>query len=464
MKKVFFLFNLLVILACSSEDSSPETDAVDTEPMPSQLTAFAGDDLNVLVESQVSLNGSATGSDDETAYAWQFISKPDGSSTELLNSDTTTPGFLADVPGKYKLELTVSGNNNDTDQITVSAFDVVEINGTFTNLVPGSNVGIARFAIVADRLYATCDFDEIGNIQAEKIACYDGNVWAALGCGLEEGIIHDMIAYQGELYVTGEFIEIGCVPANNIARWDGQNWHEVDGGLTGNDDPAGYTLEVYNSELYVGGIFEMAGNVSAINAAKWNGTEWSAVGTFDSTILEFAVYGSDLYAGGFFTAVDGVNAEKIAFYDGTGWSALGNTEVLELRGTGNINEMAVMDGVLYISGFFNENGNVYSELITWDGIEFKDFGRAFSLNQDNRISELTTINGVLYIGGEFRNVVGSEAGNIMQWDGTQWGILESGVLGRVLSIEEFGNQIYVGGDFTQAGGAIAENMSIWSPN
>lgn len=465
MKKVLFYFlTFSLVLACSSDNSEDDIDVVDPPvPIPSQITASAGVDRNVLVDNQVSLNGTATGSEGEIDYSWRFVSKPDLSNAELSDTNAATATFLADVQGKYKLELTASGDTQDTDQITIAAFDVTDIDGSYTNLLPGPNVGIERFAVVDDRLYATCDFDEIGNIQAEKIACFDGNIWEALGCGLEQGFIYDMIAYQGELYVTGDFDEIGCVPANNIARWDGENWNDVDGGLTG-DDPVGFTLEIYNDELYVGGFFEMAGNVNAINAAKWNGLEWAAIGSFDNTILEFAVYGQNLYAGGFFTTADGISAENIAFYNGSGWSSLGGASDLEQGSTGTVNEMAVMNGTLYISGVFDQNDNFFSELITWDGSEFSDFGKAFSLSQDNFISELTTIDDVLYIGGNFENVVGSQANNIIQWDGTQWGIMQDGVSGRVFSIEKFGTQIYVGGEFTQAGGIFAENISIWSSN
>ena len=342
---------------------------------------------------------------------------------------------------------------------------MVEIEGSFTNLLPGANVGIAKFAVVEDRLYVTCEFDEIGNVQAKKIACYNGNIWAALGCGLEDGSIYDMISYQGDLYVTGEFEEIGCVAANNIARWDGQNWHDVSGGITGGEDPFGNALMTYNGELYVGGRFTMAGTISVSNIAKWDGIAWSGAGVFeDGSILELQTFGQDLLAGGSFEMVDGLATGSIASFDGNTWNSLGSTSGLELGTTGTINEMAVLDGVLYIAGFFNENGNVYSELITWNGSEFNDFGRAFSLTQTNTISELTVINDLLFIGGNFNNVVGSQVSNILQWDGSQWGILENGISGTVLSIEEFSNSIYIGGDFTAAGGNMAENISIWSSN
>ena len=122
--------------------------------------------------------------------------------------------------------------------------------------------------------------------------------------------------------------------------------------------------------------------------------------------------------------------------------------------------MAVYKDVLYISGDFSTNEGDLSELITWNGSRFSDFGTAFSLYH-SIISELAVINGKLYIGGSFRNVVGSQANNILQWDGESWGIMSEGISGTVLSIELFDDKIFIGGDFDGAGGADAENISIW---
>ena len=181
-------------------------------------------------------------------------------------------------------------------------------------------------------------------------------------------------------------------------------WDSVAGGLTGGNNPFGYSLEVYNDELYVGGQFEQAGAVKSLNIAKWNGTEWSAVGNMEGgSVRELVVFNQKLYAGGFFDAVNGINTGHIASYDGNSWTTLGSVNGLELKATGVVRNMAVLKNVLYISGGFPGMVKLYSELITWDGSQYNDFGRAFSLDQ-NSISEMVAINGILYIGGNFRNV------------------------------------------------------------
>lgn len=448
---------LYIVMACS-DDAGEEN---------SQLNASAGNDMNVLVGEAVQLNGS--GSSDLKGnpfeFSWKFISKPATSDATLNNSGDEKPSFTPDVYGKYKVQLTISNTSQDRDTITVSAFDVITVDGNYENLFPGPDVGIRDFAAAMDQLYGTCAFTEIGGISAKKIARYNGTSWSAMGCGLEVGGIYDMIEFKGNLYVTGNFEEIGCIDANNIARWDGDNWHTVEGGLTGGSDPFGHALSIYKDELYVGGEFTKAGDVAVSNIAKWDGVSWSAVGIIEKgSVRELQVYKQKLYAGGFFTVVNGTNIRYIAAYNGNSWASLGSLEDLELKNTGIVAQMEVFDDLLFIAGGFTANNTDISELITWNGSAFNDFGRAFTLFLGNEINELKAINGILYIGGDFKNVVGSQANNILQWDGARWGIMGEGISGQVNSIELFNGKIYIGGDFTSAGGQDADDISIWTKN
>jgi hypothetical protein len=404
-----FIVSLGILFACSDpgEDSS-------------QLKAVAGNDVNIKVGQSVALNGngSTDASGNTFDFSWRFISKPATSTASLADNTTSTPSFTADVQGKYSIELMISNTVSSLDTVTVSAFKVNTIAGSYTNITPGPDVGIRKF----------------------KVAL-------------------------GALYVTGTFDEIGCIAANNIALWDGSEWKPVGSGLTGGDNPFGYTLSIYENELYVGGQFTNAGGVAAMNIAKWDGTNWSATGSFDGgSVRELQVYKEKLYAGGFFTTVNGAAIKYIVMFDGINWSALGSVSELALRSTGVVRHMAVFKEVLYISGDFSSGNDDTSELITWNGSSFSDFGRPFSLSIGNTIRELKVINNILYIGGDFNSVVAAQANNILQWDGQNWGIMSQGIIGTVLSIELFKDKVYVGGDFAMAGGASAENMSIWMPN
>ena len=137
---------------------------------------------------------------------------------------------------------------------------------------------------------------------------------------------------------------------------------------------------------------------------------------------------------------------------------------MELGSTGVVRHMEVFQGLLYISGDFEVNGVDISELVTYNGSQYNDFGRAFSLFGGNEIKTLSVFNNSLYIGGSFNPVVGTQASNLLKWDGQEWGIMAEGTDGVALSIQPYKNQLYIGGEFEQAGSQAAENISIWMSN
>ncbi len=445
---------MILIAGCKKDEAGPPV---------SVLEARAGNDQNVLVGQTVNLSGilSADSKNIPFEYSWSFVELPAGSGAQIENPESATVDFVPDVSGRYQVELRVFHNSESRDTVLISAYSVTDIAGSYEPKMPGTDVGVRVFRTVCDTLYATCEFSMIGGIAAKKIARFDGTEWSPLGCGLEDGSIYDMIDYNCELYVTGQFEEIGCTEAFNIARWDGKEWHPVKGGLTGGDNAFGYSLEVFEGDLYVGGQFTMAGNVSVSNLARWDGENWYPAGNFEEgSVREMEIYKGQLYAGGYFETVDGKPAEGFAIYNGTGWVHPGHPGSLSLGKTGWVRDMEVYNDKLFISGEFYINDEDVSELITWDGSEFHDFGRTFSL-YENYIYDLKTIDDILYIGGRFNNVAGSTTNNVIQWDGTQWGHLSNGVIGVVLTIEEFRDQIFVGGEFNSAGGLSAENIVIW---
>jgi hypothetical protein len=89
-------------------------------------TAVAGADRTVRPGSAVTLDGSAS-TDDVTAganlgYAWSLTTRPAGSAAALKAATTSTPSFLADLPGTYIAQLVVTdedGLASPADPVTV---------------------------------------------------------------------------------------------------------------------------------------------------------------------------------------------------------------------------------------------------------------------------------------------------------------------------------------------------------
>ena len=99
--------------------------------------ADAGEDQTLSKGELVALSGlgSSDFDGDELSYAWVLSESPNGSIAELVNSDTATPSFEADVGGTYVVTLVVSDGfeNSDPDTVSITienALPVAAVSGT----------------------------------------------------------------------------------------------------------------------------------------------------------------------------------------------------------------------------------------------------------------------------------------------------------------------------------------------
>jgi PKD domain len=85
--------------------------------------AKAGPNQTVLVGSTVFLDGSGSSDvdGDPLTYSWMLTTKPSGSAANLTGSNSITPTFVADKPGTYVAQLTVSdGISSSSATVTIT--------------------------------------------------------------------------------------------------------------------------------------------------------------------------------------------------------------------------------------------------------------------------------------------------------------------------------------------------------
>lgn len=138
-----------------------EDPIVDTsDPGTDNLTPVAdgGGSFDALVGDTIVLDGSGSYDDDgdELTFVWTVNAAPDGSSLtngNLLNADTDTTSFVADVSGIYRLELTVSdGRAQASDTVVVTVGQEAETCGcSGAGAVPGMVVMLAGLVAVSRR-------------------------------------------------------------------------------------------------------------------------------------------------------------------------------------------------------------------------------------------------------------------------------------------------------------------------
>jgi PKD domain len=114
--------------------------AVSTEAKINQRPiANAGNAQLVQGRKTIKLNGEGSSdpdSNDSLIYAWEFISKPQGSAVSLDNSSSMRPSFTPDLPGEYILTLVVT----DSQGLASAAAEVAVTGPDQSILRKGSTV------------------------------------------------------------------------------------------------------------------------------------------------------------------------------------------------------------------------------------------------------------------------------------------------------------------------------------
>ena len=111
----------LVVNDGSGAVSEPDTVIISTQD--TTPVADAGSDQSIReAGTRITLNGAQSyDSDGDTlAYQWTFISRPAESAASLEGARTASPAFVADVPGDYRIRLTVTDGQSNRASDTVS--------------------------------------------------------------------------------------------------------------------------------------------------------------------------------------------------------------------------------------------------------------------------------------------------------------------------------------------------------
>jgi len=91
-----------------------------------------------------------------------------------------------------------------------------------------------------------------------------------------------MLAIAGrgsDVSLGGTFTNVGGINVNNVARWDGANWSSLGSGSPNGLNGTVFTIAVNGNDVYVGGSFMNAGTTVVRGIAKWDGANWSGLGS-----------------------------------------------------------------------------------------------------------------------------------------------------------------------------------------
>jgi hypothetical protein len=237
-------------------------------------------------------------------------------------------------------------------------------------------------------LFAGGDFTNAGGTPANRIACWDGVQWKALGTGCDNSVfaLHANLDATNPLYglwVGGAFTTAGGTTVNHVAKWTGGFGTLNDGSAIGTDGNV-FALTTYNNDLILAGTFANAGITPANNIARWDGTAFypfttfasnGTSGGFNGRVDALEEYAGDLYVGGWFTAAGPYSAGLIGKWNGTAWQPFG----IGLTGS-NVYDLCTFNGELYVGGNFSmANGNVaVNNVAKWNGTNWSAVGTGFN--------------------------------------------------------------------------------------
>ncbi|MBK6408935.1 MAG: T9SS type A sorting domain-containing protein [Flavobacteriales bacterium] len=284
-------------------------------------------------------------------------------------------------------------------------------------------------------LFAGGVFTEIGGVNTNYLARWDGSEWNAVG---------NLISYMSAdgLYANDTALIIGDL--GRVRYWNGVNMQYLTGSSSSSFNSSVYSFAGYNDRLYVGGFFSSP----FARIAKWTGSGYESLTSGCSAqVSALTPFEGQLFVGGnFYTAGDSL-VRHTALWNGSEWNRMGD-------GVNNdVFTHCMYRDTLYIGGRFTQaNGQPASRVAKWNGSQWVKVGGTLN----DYVTAMTVYRDQLYIGGSF-----TTPSYIARLSGNTWVPVGSGCNNTVKTMEVFHDSLFVGGLFTMAGGDSANHIAKW---
>jgi hypothetical protein len=231
-------------------------------------------------------------------------------------------------------------------------------------------------------------------------------------------------------------------------------------------------FEVFNNELYATGFFTNLCGTANNHIVKWDGSAWQPVGTgYQHAGHQLKYLGNFLYFVGYEPTV--TDSNWVYQHGGSDFFKVGEGVYLTSAVSGgsqtaNLYALEQYNGKIVACGEFDRVGNKHiSGIMQWDGSAWDSLGSGLSGNIAGTAPvmyphDMCHFGTDLIVAGNFQKAGGITVNGIASWDGNQWHNLGAGFNGTVYGIGVFNGELYAGGDFTMSGATTLKCLAKWN--
>ena len=295
-----------------------------------------------------------------------------------------------------------------------------------------------------------------------------------------DGVIYDSITWDPDgagpllerLVVAGSFNSIGGVTANNVAQYDPSTaqWQPFGSGIA----RIVYCLAVFNGEVVAGCNGDNNEGTFDETVQRWTGTTWenlSATNTGD--VYDMIVYGGSLYIAGTFITQFVIPGSDPAHFiarwipGSFKWEDVNQADFGSQTNTA-VQALAEYNGELYAAGWkASTSSGTGSAIHITHGSGAAPWTTITDGTDPGGIYDLDVFAGELLIAGGFLDINGVTCHNFAGWNGSSFHAFQGGVSNPSGSSTIWSIAIHEGicisGSFTVAGGTPASRVAFWPP-
>ncbi len=295
------------------------------------------------------------------------------------------------------------------------------------------------------------------------------------------GYIYDSIAWDPDgagpllerLVVAGNFTAIAGVAAQNIAQYDPSTavWSPFGSGIA----PTVYCLAEFNGQIVAG--CDGDNNVGTFDQTvrRWTGSAWEGLSaTNTGNVHDMIVYNGTLYIAGTFVTQFVTQASNPAHYIAR-WNAAANlwddVEEADFGTQTNtaVRALEIYNGDLYAAGYKVDTSFPSGSAIHITHGNSAALWTAITDGADSgAVYDLAVFAGELLVAGGFYAINGVVCSNFAGWNGSafhpfQNGVDSPGTAAATIWSVTIHDGIVIAGDFITAGSVTANRVAFWPP-